>query len=141
MDNTHIDATPQAFAHQALPTARRPPLVLVVDDDLLMRDLLSRTLVDANLEVLTAACGEEAVRICQARSGIDVLLTDLQMPGMDGLQVLAAIRREAPWVRCCLMTGSGQDFSAEQLAGASFITKPFSIDRVARLVWRLLENR
>jgi CheY-like chemotaxis protein len=88
------------------------PTILVVDDDAVDRELACRSLGPAgDLEVHTAARGAKALEIL-AREPPDLILTDLRMPGMDGLQLVEHIREDYPVVPVILMTSQG----SEQLA-------------------------
>jgi two-component system OmpR family response regulator len=116
----------------------RPPGVLVLDDEPALRDLLGRVLSEAGFRVWTAATGAEAVAVYAAHGAdIDVALLDVRLPDTGGPEVMAALRRLDPGVRCCLMSGSlgGQDVEALLAAGASHVfAKPFDLAEVARVL-------
>lgn len=128
-----------AFGHERRRGPRKP-VVLVVDDEAAVRDLLEVSLTERGLEVLVAASGFEAVQVCMI-AHVDVVVADIKMPGMGGLEVLAAIRRARPSIRCCLMTGKGVWSGDADLGADAFISKPFTLENIARVVWRLAEPR
>jgi CheY-like chemotaxis protein len=76
-----------------------------VDDDESMRSLLERGLGQGGFEVFLAKDGPEAVEFYgQQGSGIDLVLLDICMPGLDGPQTLRALRQQHPSVRCCFIS-------------------------------------
>lgn len=85
--------------------AQGPPCVLVVEDENALRAVLSRELRKRGFDVYSAGSGAEAVEVyCRSPARIDVVLMDVNMPGMDGPDALDAIRAVDPFVRCCFMT-------------------------------------
>ncbi|MCB9647091.1 MAG: sigma-54-dependent Fis family transcriptional regulator [Deltaproteobacteria bacterium] len=102
------------------------PLVLVVDDKRNMVRLMAKVLKD-DAEVRTALNGTEAIRILEAEP-VDVVLSDLKMPDMDGLDVLKACRRLRPRAEFVLMTAYatvGTAVEALKLGAYDYLTKPF----------------
>lgn len=80
------------------------PRVLVIDDDWQVRDLVDCTLRRSGFEVSSCANGEEGLRLME-RIAPDVVILDLVMPGMDGVEVLQRIRQRAQWMPVIIMTG------------------------------------
>jgi len=73
--------------------AVRRPVVLVVEDDLLIRLNAAQLIEEAEFDVIVASSADEAIAILEARSDITVLFTDIQMPGsMDGIKLAAAVK-------------------------------------------------
>jgi CheY-like chemotaxis protein len=112
------------------------PSVLVVDDQPFVLQLLGLALSLQGLATRLAASGSEAIELYKRhREDIGVVLLDVQMPGLDGPQTLAALRRLDPDVRCCFMSNEPGRYTPNDLlalgAGA-FLAKPFSIDEAAR---------
>lgn len=119
-------------------TLERPPLaerkrLLVVDDEAPVLRLVARILATDNYDVSTAESGDAAMRLLQnpALGPIDLLVTDLQMPGMNGRELAAAVRKLHPQVRVLYVTGFADTlFRGVQELGASesFIEKPFGAE-------------
>ncbi|HET9450062.1 MAG TPA: response regulator [Aggregicoccus sp.] len=107
----------------------RSPTVLIVDDDLFVRRLLEDALTESGLalRLLQAADGEEALTVA-ARERPEVVLLDLFMPRLSGLEVLAQLRTEVPESRVVVISSMDAEPVIEQAlqAGAAgFIAKPF----------------
>jgi DNA-binding response OmpR family regulator len=116
---------------------KRRPVVLVVDDDLGVRESLQETLRD-DYEVLEAADGQTALDIVRDRP-VDVVLLDILMPGLDGIEVLKHLRQEGCRARVILVTAVSAISSvvaAMKLGAFDYVTKPFEPDDLLALVER-----
>ena len=110
--------------------------VLVVDDEKNIRLTLSEALRDLDLKVDTAAGGEEALSKLEA-SDYGLILLDIRMPGMDGLEVLRRAREMKPQVPVIMITAHAAAENvvrAMQLGAVDFIRKPFSTSEIRALV-------
>ena len=125
-------------SYTADPAIPRPTGVLVVDDEATVRTLLALCLRSAGFAVWQAASGREGLELYRARRHeIDAVLLDVRMPGLDGPQTFAALKRIDPEVRCCFMSGDPGDYTVGELldAGAlGFLSKPFRVAQVEELV-------
>ena len=111
-------------------------VILVVDDDEGVRGLVSITLESVGNRILTAANGEEAVAIYRSYADqIDVVVTDMNMPVMDGVQEILRIRMTNPGAKFICMTGDSADCCPE---GVVLLSKPFSIEKLLQAVDGLL---
>jgi CheY-like chemotaxis protein len=103
--------------------------VLVVDEDPCSRALLAAALPALGFDVLTASSGAEAAQMVDERRDIHVVLLDMDLEkGLDGPQTLAALRKTAPDLRCCLMTGLVGRYLDDYflvLGGLQVVLKPF----------------
>jgi CheY-like chemotaxis protein len=102
--------------------------ILVVDDEESIRDLCARVLSRAGFAVVTAANGEEAVARLR-REAFDLIISDIRMPGISGLEVLEAAKASLPGIRVVLITGFGtpEMLGRAQQSGADrILTKPFN---------------
>jgi two-component system, cell cycle sensor histidine kinase and response regulator CckA len=116
----------------------RPPLqerkrLMVVDDEAPVLRLVTRILATDNYEVSSADSGEAAARLVQQPgfAGVDLLITDLMMPGMNGRELAAVVRRIHPQVRVLYITGFADTLfrGVNELGpGESFIEKPFGAE-------------
>lgn len=134
--------TSDGHLQAAIGTNRRG--ILIVDDEFAIRDFLQALLQRHGYCVWTAASGDEALdSCCDHGEEIDIVLLDVQMPGMNGPQTLDGIRQFDPELPVCFMTGDlGGYNSGELLAlGARFVFgKPFRIDEVLRVVRSLAQE-
>jgi len=88
------------------PSTRRPPQILVVDDEPAVRRFIADALRGAGYEVVVAANGREALAIVYQQSRApSMLVTDMEMPGMNGVELAARVRADRPGIRVVLMTG------------------------------------
>jgi DNA-binding NtrC family response regulator len=117
--------------------------VLVVDDDAETLELLREIISKEGYDVGTAGSGEAALALV-SREQPDIVITDLHMPGMDGLALLAAIRARLPDTLVILATAYGSLKTAVDgiKAGAfDYLSKPFIVDEIRLLVRRALEHK
>jgi two-component system cell cycle sensor histidine kinase/response regulator CckA len=117
---------------------RRAPLdvckrVMVVDDEVPILKLVTRILATDNYEIIPANSGEEAAQLVSSAefAGVDLLVTDLLMPGMNGRELATIVRGKYPKTRVLYVTGFADSLFkdlAELGDGESFIEKPFGTD-------------
>jgi PAS domain S-box-containing protein len=124
--------------------ARLSGVILVVDDEEMVRNLCCTVLERMGLTAIPAADGEEACALYAARAGeIDGVLLDLTMPGMDGADTLEELRRIDPGVKALLCSGFGEQAVSERLAGVGFtgfVQKPFDVQTLRDALERLLDG-
>ena len=102
------------------------PTVLVVDDEPLIRKMVALVLEQNGFRVLIAGGGPEAIRIWQSHTGdIDLLISDVLMPAMDGPTLAAELRAYNPALPVLLMSGSSGP--ADDCGRFPFLSKPFSM--------------
>jgi excisionase family DNA binding protein len=116
------------------------PRVLVVDDEQAVRDMLARTFQTADYDVDTAPDGPAAIE-CLNSQGYDLLVTDIRMPGMDGLSVIREGRRMSADMPILVITGFSTEATAIEalnLGVSGYLTKPFRLQKVLQLAARAL---
>lgn len=141
-----IDPLPQVPAPQAsLPQEQHSGSILVVEDDPAVRRVAKRILRNAGYRVQTAAHGEEALALSQeAAKGFDLLLTDLVMPRMSGLELAERLEKLSPGLRTLFVSGyTDALLPAEETwqANRAFIAKPFAAESLTQKVRELLDTR
>jgi excisionase family DNA binding protein len=132
------EAAPPVVAQP--PPAHGPARVLVVDDETTVRELLLKTLELAEYAAEAVADGAAAVERLRAGS-YDLLMTDLRMPGMDGLALIREAKRLKPSIAVVIITGFSSEASAIEavnLGVVGYLTKPFRVSKVLAVVSRAL---
>ena len=119
------------------------PQVLVADDEKALRALIAENLLGRKIGVIEAGDGIEALEMLKAEGGIQLLLSDIRMPRMDGHQLADRAVRLYPDLKVVLMTG----YAAELPTGTALeareirtLHKPLDIDRLADLVGEMLSR-
>ncbi len=115
---------------------QKPGRILIVDDEQNMRITLADILQDEGYEVDVAASGDEALRWC-AEQDYTVVLLDMRMPGMDGVETFRQIRRHQEAVRVILMSAYSVDELKDAALGEgaiAFLSKPLDIEQVVKLI-------
>jgi CheY-like chemotaxis protein len=99
-------------------------VVLVVEDEAMVREFVGEDLREAGYQVLLASNADAAVTIMEARQDIGLVFTDVTMPGsMDGLQLATCVKRR--WPRVHIVVTSGKRSPTDIPAGALFVPKPY----------------
>jgi PAS domain S-box-containing protein len=140
------DAAPEASAGPATARSGTPARVLLVDDEQLVRDIIAEHLEDAGFTVMSAANGTEALALLGAGEAVDALVTDLSMPGMDGIAVIRAAQMCRPGLPAVLLTGYDGDgataATGARVAGTfSLLRKPVRGRDLIDRILTLLEGR
>ncbi len=119
-------------------TALHKPTVLVVEDDVLVRFSAAEALRAAGLAVVEAATGDEALAVLGSSATIDLVFTDIQMPGStDGLALAEIVRKTRPSVKIIVTSGHAPTWPSRGLADV-FIGKPYALDRLVARIKGLL---
>ncbi|HEX8691249.1 MAG TPA: HD domain-containing phosphohydrolase [Longimicrobium sp.] len=119
------------------------PRVLLVDDEAGIRQVLRQLLAGEPYEVLEAPDGAAALQLFAER-GADVVLTDLMMPGISGIDLLKSVKAMDDTVAVILLTGAGtmeNAIAALRLSADDYLLKPFNIDQVLHALSRAVEHR
>jgi len=112
------------------PTEPTAHIILVVDDEEEVREILAEALEDFGYAVVTAASGEEALPVLHNGRNIEMVITDVRMPGMSGLQLAEEIRHRWPTVKVVLISG----YFLPQAVQQRFLKKPFHMKELASIV-------
>ncbi|MGF0540572.1 response regulator [Agrobacterium sp. ES01] len=111
---------------------KSPLVVLVVEDEPLLRMDIACDLEDRGMDVLEAANANEAITILQENRKVGALFTDVDMPGsMDGLGLAATVRDRWPPIKIIVTSGHRQVTSSQMPNGSRFFGKPYNSDEVA----------
>ncbi|HHV4147534.1 TPA: two-component system response regulator GlrR [Klebsiella pneumoniae] len=124
-------------------TIRKPARLLLVDDDPGLLKLLGMRLISEGYSVVTAESGPEALRVL-GREKVDLVISDLRMDEMDGLQLFSEIQKGHPGMPVIILTAHGSipdAVAATQQGGFSFLTKPVDKDALYKAIDEALEQR
>jgi DNA-binding NtrC family response regulator len=116
--------------------------VLVLDDESIVCERLRPALEKSGFEVEVRTDSQEAMDLLRD-SRFDFLITDLKMPGPDGMDILALVREKSPQTRCIVITGFATVATAKEALGlgaVDFIAKPFRMRQLLDLVRRLADE-
>ena len=119
------------------------PRILVVDDEAAMRQSLRDWLMEDDYEVDLASSGEDAISMARDRSW-DIILLDLKMPGMDGLETMSRLKKVIPEAEILMMTPYGSIHTAVQAMkeGAfDYLVKPFDPDEIDMLIKKIVAHK
>ena len=117
--------------------------VLVVDDDSLMKDFLKEALGRSDYSVDSASTGEEALEKIKDKD-YDLILSDIRMPSMSGMEVLKATKENLPYAKVVMMTAYGtveNAVEAMKLGAFDYVMKPFSADEIELVLKRAFEHK
>jgi len=116
------------------------PAILVIDDEPMTRKTLNRILTRLGYPVIEASNGETGLEMLTEKVGL--IMLDNDMPGMQGINVLAKIRQSHPSLPVIMMSGAGDKMFVSkvlEMGAAAFLPKPFAFDEVATILSQALQ--
>ena len=112
--------------------------VLVIDDDTHIRTAIGKFLIARGHTVIEAANGERGMEVVESQA-VDIVITDVKMPGLDGFEVLRRMRSVAPEIEVIVITGVNESehaFRALREGAFDFFTKPFKVEALQAAIRR-----
>ena len=134
-----VETRPSIDAHRT----EAGETVLVVEDEQSVRDLVVEVLGDLGYRALEAADGPSALEILKSPARIDLLITDVGLPGLNGRQVADAARRHRPLLQVLFMTGYAENAAIAGgflEPGMAMVTKPFAMEALASRIRQMIES-
>jgi DNA-binding NtrC family response regulator len=120
-------------------SAKSQTTVLIVEDEALIRMSSAATLEDAGFGVLEAGSSAEALQVLLKHQEISILMTDVRLPGeMDGLDLVACVRRNHPAIRALVVSGNSSTGEARNAGAFGFLAKPYMAHSLVRAVKELV---
>ena len=125
-------------------TEKNTATILIVDDELFVLDMLREQLSSFGYNIITASSGKEALQKIEEFKRIDILLTDIMMPSMNGIELAKKFNKLLPETKVIFMSGYvfPSRFNINELPeeNYSFFEKPFSLDRLNAELSKVLTN-
>jgi hypothetical protein len=138
--NTALRSGRQASAETAIITPGSLGTVLLVEDEEGIREVTAMLLSHLNYSVICAACGADAIEKFRKYQGsINVLLTDVVMPGMNGIKLVQTLRGMDPELKVIIMSGYPGEEGSEE-TGAPFLQKPFTTEKLAKTLSKVMDS-
>ena len=109
------------------------PTVMLVDDEVPFVDAMTKRLSKRNLRIVSAYSGQEALEKLRSEGGVDVVILDVKMPGMDGIDTLREIKKAYPLVEVIMLTGHATvetGIEGMKLGAFDYLMKPCDIDQL-----------
>ena len=123
---------------------RNQRTVLVVEDETVVRDMLSEFLTTSGYTVISARSGEQALALVRQRKVVpDLLITDFELPGMNGQQLAKAVRAHHPRIKVVVISGYGEDAIVDRghpFIASQFLQKPFSLNVLGKLIREIMDE-
>ncbi|SFM63737.1 response regulator [Thermodesulforhabdus norvegica] len=122
----------------------REPYVMLVDDEEAFVEAMTRRLSRRNLKIISALSGEEALEKLDNHRDVDVVILDVKMPGMDGIETLREIKARFPLIEVIMLTGHATvENAVEGMKKGAFdyLMKPCDIDELIRKVTEATEKK
>lgn len=124
----------------SMTSADEAPVVLVVEDEALLRMVVAEALMDAGFRVIEAADGVEGLKQLRTERDVSLLITDIRMPNMGGYEISSEGLRINPQLKILLITGYSPTGIPEPLeqAGARVLQKPFDLDELCAIAQSMI---
>jgi len=109
------------------------PFVMLVDDEVTFVETMAKRLEKRNIETLIALSGEESLEALKTHQNLDVIVLDVKMPGMDGLETLKKIKQELPLIEVIMLTGHAtiqSGIEGMKIGAYDFLTKPCDVEEL-----------
>ena len=112
--------------------------ILIVDDEQDILQMLGKLLVDENYQVKTALGGEEAISVFKSDpEPFDAVITDMRMPGLDGIGVIKALKEIDEFIEVIILTGHGSEedkAKCMELGAFGYLQKPVDIEKLSQMI-------
>jgi len=109
------------------------PFIMLVDDEITFVETLAKRLAERNIETIAAFSAEEGLEKLKNNKNLEVIVLDIKMPGMDGIEALEELKKVSPLIEVIMLTGNAtieSAINAMKLGAYDFIMKPFDIEEL-----------
>jgi DNA-binding NtrC family response regulator len=111
----------------------KAPFIMLVDDEVAFAETLAKRLAKRGLETLMAFSGEECLETVKINQNLDVIVLDVKMPGMDGIETLKNIKKDFPLIEVIMLTGHAtveSGINGMKLGAFDYLMKPCNIEEL-----------
>jgi two-component system, OmpR family, response regulator VicR len=115
----------------------KAPFIMLVDDEVPFVETLAKRLATRNIETIKAFSAEEGMETLETNQNLDVIILDIKMPGMDGIEMLKIIKKVSPLTEVIMLTGNATielGINGMKLGAYDFLTKPCDIEELVSKV-------
>ena len=115
----------------------KEPFIMLVDDEVPFVETLAKRLATRNIETIKAFSAEEGLETLETNQNLDVIILDIKMPGMDGIEMLKIIKKVSPLTEVIMLTGHATielGIKGMKLGAYDFLTKPCDIEELVSKV-------
>jgi DNA-binding NtrC family response regulator len=120
------------------------PFVMLVDDEVDFIETMAKRLQKRDFKVLTATNGQQALELVDVNRNLEVMILDVKMPGMDGIEVLKEIKNRYPLIEVIMLTGHATIESAidgMKIGAFDYLMKPCEIEQLTQKVYEAVAKR
>ncbi len=120
------------------------PFVILVDDEVDFIDTMSKRLQKRDYKVLTATDGQQALEMVDSNRNLEVMILDVKMPGMDGIEVLEEMKKRYPLIEVIMLTGHATIESAidgMKIGAFDYLMKPCDIEQLSQKIQEAVAKR
>lgn len=120
------------------------PFIMMVDDEVPFVETMAKRLAKRNIRTLTAVNAKEGLEKLKDNQDLDVIILDIKMPGMDGIEALKEIKTASPLVEVIMLTGHAtieSAIEAMKLGAHDFLMKPFDIEELVLKIKEAVEKK
>lgn len=120
------------------------PFVILVDDEVDFIDTMSKRLQKRDFKVLTATDGQQALEMVDSNRNLEVMILDVKMPGMDGIEVLEEMKKRYPLIEVIMLTGHATIESAidgMKIGAFDYLMKPCDIEQLSQKIQEAVAKR
>jgi DNA-binding NtrC family response regulator len=120
------------------------PFIMLVDDETVFVETMAKRLAARNMKVIKAFSGEEGLEKLKANPELDVVVLDIKMPGMDGIEALKEIKKMSPLTEVVMLTGHATielGIEGMKLGAHDFLTKPCDIEEIALKIEEAVQKK
>ena len=120
------------------------PFIMLVDDEETFVKTIEKRLIRREMEVLSAYSGEEGLELLERNQNLDVVVLDVKMPKMDGLEMLKRIKEKYPLIEVIMLTGHAtieSGINGMKLGAYDFLTKPCEVEELAAKIRAAVQKK